>query len=403
MELRTTITSSPTRALLNCIMLLHHFQQTICEIHVEASVKGGPVKRGEVLAYHCKIDNLQQDSGYNVKISRIVGSPPKRQVLSYDGGTFDNLDDRIFIASRQHQSDGSISYLLSITNIDFEDQGQYECSVETHTEDEEDYKERAEINIEYFPSDNNLQCSNEDSLTVHEGDPLTLNCSTDKGNPPVDIQWTKIGNTDETLQANSSQSDSTVFSSLNISTSIQNHDAYYICQYTSREFPLMSSKQCIVGPIKIIPSHRSTSPEPSLAQVTVGNVKTLGQAECDSSCSTHPSTLYWIAGGVVAGIIAIMLFIGDILLIVKLRQLRCAWGDDYKTYSFAPSVATETNYMYLPRTGSALEGNRMYMTLERTDPQQSNYHYSEEIYRPPTPMHYAISPTLNDSYTESHV
>ncbi|XP_072047619.1 uncharacterized protein [Amphiura filiformis] len=393
MELKT-ITMLSTRTMLNCIMLFYHFQRTLCEINVVAAVKGAPIKRGEVLAYLCHVENPQPDSEYSVKISRVVDSSLKPQILSYDGGTFTNVDDRIFVALRQ-QSDGSTSYLLSITNVDFDDQGRYICTVESHNRDEDDYEQIADVSIQYFPSDNNLECSPKESITVFEGAPFFATCSTDIGNPPVEITWTKSG---VNVIASTFNSNYTVFSTLNVTTSLEDNGAFYICKFTSSAFPHASSKHCIVGPLNVIPVYRSTSPEPSLIQTTEGNTKSVGHVKCDS-CSTHPSTLYWIAGGVASGIVALILFIGDILLIIKLKKLRGAWGD-YKTYSLAPSVA-ETNYMYLPRS-SPLEGNRMYMTLERTDPQQSNYHYSEEIYRPPTPIHYAISPT-NETYTESHV
>ena len=408
MEIGRTI-ALQARILINCIVVFYHFQRTLVtaigsDITVETSVIGTPIRQGEVLAYLCNVQNMQADSGFKVTISRIVsGSSGQPQILALyvNGQTLGNDDDRIFLADRQ-QDDGSTSYLLSITNADRADEGSYTCLVDSHDRKADYYEETKDIDIQYFPSDSNLDCSPRNSFTVLEGAPYSVYCQTDIGNPPVTIEWTKTGSPDATMITSTSLSNTTVFSTLNKTTTLEDNGAFFMCKFTSTAFPSESSKQCIVGPLQVIPVRKSTrTPGPSLMDSTDGVSKTVGDVKCDSSCSTDPSTLYWIAAGVVAGIIALILLIGDILLIIKLRKLRGTWGA-YKAYSLTPSVA-ETNYMYLPR--SALEGNRTYMTLERTDPQQSNYLYSEEIYGPPTPMHYAISPSMpsNDSYTESHV
>ena len=376
-------------------------------VHVTGSVN--PVKTGGILSIHCQIWNLVD--GYQVTISRQLDGESKSDQISWNEDVLPSVEDRVFLALRQI-GDGSVVYFLSIIDVTEEDKGIYRCKVintaDTFAEIAADY---VSIDILFFPSESFPVCDHPQNMDVYAGDDVTLNCSSNAGNPIVALTWkrTKTGTIPKSTQITQN---GVTFSVLNLQPSLEDSETMYICHMSSNAFPELL-KSCHVGPIKVSPpaitpeSNRNdvlvprvTPPliHPNLAGSEATSSSTdvhqqhtprLGESsssKCEDMCSMLNSpVLYWILATSVAGFSAFIFFIIGITLLVKVYRL----SDPHR---MRPIYSCATEDIYVDLDGRRDE-NRVYMTLEK--PAKAIVVANDRIEPEGTYTPYTRTPTVN--------
>lgn len=298
------------------------------ETRIVASSPVNPVDQGGILAVHCQVWNMRPED--EVVVLRTVDD--KTEKLS-DGPDAD-LEERIFIAVRQME-DGSTVYFISLTRVSKADGGEYSCTVMRFSKQiMQIATDAVEISIVHFPTESSPKCASSvnDKLAITEGMPITLNCSSSLGNPPVKISWHQVGS-DKELPSRKITSGDTIYAELTVRPMA--NSPVYICQIQSVAFP-DRTETCHIGPLVVmrdsnsprlpyITKYSPTTPETNPVVVATNIHSDIKSSNCRSICAsrTYSGTFYWIVGTVAMAILAILFFIIFIAILLRyLRRLR---------------------------------------------------------------------------------
>ena len=322
--------------MLEVLSLLFMFTPTQCtKVTVTAPVN--PVQVGRILSIHCEIREM--DSSHRVALSRVVGDS-EEDIISVDKNLL--IEDtatngRTFIAERQ-LVDGATVFFLSIIDVTKGDQGEYLCKVKTSSMDVTIAKQSVTVDLTYFPDESSPSCWPQEVPDLTEGIPFTFNCSSVKGNPTVDITWSRGGVDIQSEPLQETSDGSSVYSALRFTPKLSDKGAILLCTISSPAFP-EDSRNCHIGPLTInanpnAPKYPQNKPADTITPTdtkhtdivideSVGGGKdtktsTRPSAKCKEACSALSSSVfYWVMATVVAGLIAIVFLITGIILYIR--------------------------------------------------------------------------------------
>ena len=294
---------------------------------LEAVAPLNPVKEGDILSLRCQVWDLDANNE-DVKIAR--HSETSSQVFSYNKHLVGGVDERAFLAVRQLR-DGSSVYFLSIIDVQQEDEGVFSCKILNRRHDKVAAESSVVIKTMFFPSESSPACYPQGQLAVNEGSVNTLNCSSEKANPPVDIEWVRAGSNGQLTFTEPKTIGSTIYSLLTLKPTMQDKDAMYICRITSKHFP-EESRSCHVGPLTVHPSSNpipiahwnlvTNEPEVVTSRVRYELDMPIDRQSCVEYCkrSSLQSLHFWVVCTGVAAVFAICFFVIGIVLLIKYRS-----------------------------------------------------------------------------------
>ncbi|XP_067260314.1 B-cell receptor CD22-like [Chanodichthys erythropterus] len=149
--------------------------------------------------YKCRSIN-EHGEKYSDAVTLNIMHPPKYAFLSISpSGEIVSGDSVTLICSSDSNPPAEISWfkggtfvgsgrIYSISKISSDDSGEYKCR--SRNKHGEKYSDAVTLNVMYPPR--NVSASISPSDEIMEGDPVTLNCSSDS-NPPAEISWFKGG------------------------------------------------------------------------------------------------------------------------------------------------------------------------------------------------------------------
>ena len=313
----------------------------VSSVGISLTAPINPVEEGNMLSIHCQVQQLKI-SEHVVEMSRNVTGLNDR--VSLDTKMMvDDDDERFFLAQRRLQ-DNSMVYFLSIIEITRDtDEGVYHCIIREKDSLAEIKRESVTVSFKYFPTDIYPICypSDYDSgeITMTAGQKMTINCTSELGNPDIEIVWLK---NDDPLESTKSTENGHSTLQLTFTTSMDDDGAIYVCRITSVAFP-DELRNCHVGPFKILPDPNDAKKPPSAdtgntnnkvehtpREITVApkvgkssnnkNGPTYITTECSEVCDEN--ILYWIIATIIAGTLAIVFCIVGIIIFVRYRRRR---------------------------------------------------------------------------------
>lgn len=334
-----------------------------------------PVPEGGMLSIHCQIFDL--DPEYEVTLSRQLGDDNQR--LSWNLDILQSVEDRVFLASRQ-LNDGSVVYFMSITEVTKSDQGKYSCRILSLAGEfpKDIQSESVDVDIQYFPD--SPECATEqESGQLESGQTLTVTCTANRAEPDVDLQWKRTGEGD--------LSDGTItswttnekrFTNMTLKVRPEDDQVILVCQMISDAFPERMAT-CHIGPFKVtgnsdvkpsvamIPGtgtyiDTSGTHDVSTALVVTKTTRNLyDMTDCRQSCSTLTIT-YWILATAIGGFLALILFIGTIVLLFKFYKLNRSPYCKPRTAVTLQRRQMRDIYVELDKGG---KDAKVYMSLDR--------------------------------------
>ena len=348
-------------SLANVILLLYHLIPNIDgtpQLTVSAPVS--PVQVGRILSIHCRVSEFEQDNG-KVVISHVRKTQngggekqgggggkkdggEKETVISIGKTLLNDDDTRVFIAERL-LLDGSVVFFLSVTDVTAEDQGHYTCTLKSSNLDQILLRESVTIDLDYFPGDTSPVCWPPQIPELIEGEVAVLNCSSEKGNPTVDITWNQGGQDmmefREDAETRIITEGAMIYSVLRFIPRLSDNSAVFLCRITSPAFPDVK-RECHVGPVTVTPNPNGP-PSRKPANIVVDNdvragteqrFPDIGDQSIDPKESTRPSAncldtcsafsspvVYWVMATIVAGLIALTFLITGIILYIRYTRI----------------------------------------------------------------------------------
>ena len=373
-----------------CALHVRSGQVVMAETTIKATAPMPEVKEGGILALHCSIKKFQRDY-QKISISRNIRVPgqksPLEDLLTLDGKVHTDKQG-VFLAVRMLTE--STVHFMTITGVTKEDEGRYVCKIldpGLHTITTSD----VDIKILYFPKGPSPKCTppGEQLYRVLEGDLVTLNCSSEKGYPKVEINWSRSGNEEVENFAEVDRPDSDVIYTITtFRPRLADDSVIFYCKVTSKMFP-GQNQQCHIGPLKVIPNPSLPTdvtwpiqripattpyygPQPKPPGIKYNNTAD----ECHEYCAeiTQKSVANWTIATIVAGFLALFFFIFGIILLIKYCLA---------TEPIPDTPTDDINHVNIHGMEYRLDGNRLYMTLERPGPSQTEavYHGGEVIER----------------------
>ena len=359
------------------MLLLLHVQLIpfVTSLRMSARSLVNPVKETDMISIHCEIWGLQ--TGQGVTFSRQTVGESGR--ISWNGDVLTSVDDRFFLATR-NGLEGSIIYLLTITDVNREDEGTYSCKV---IDLDETLKANAsvKVTVQYFISGKYPDCSSgsADSITFQEGDMISFACTSEMGNPEVTLSWELRGevlNRDVEI----TRDNGIITSTVNFRVSMSDSNALFLCKAESYEFPGMT-KKCHIGPIIVrrnslistskMPRH---NPSDGLKEDVTSSVSTDQEKDpitkirdCSHQCSSISATtetLFWIICTVTTGIIAMLFCIVTFSILIKMKHLKRHQHMQNRAGPRSSAARTDAIYEKLEHK---LDATGAYMSLDKSD------------------------------------
>ena len=295
-------------------------------LKLEAVAPLNPVKEGDILSLRCQVWDLDANSE-DIKIAR--HSETNSQVFTYNKHLVGGIDERAFLAVRQLR-DGSSVYFLSIIDVQQDDEGTFTCKIMNRRHDKVVAESSVVIKTMFFPSESSPTCYPQGQLAVNEGSVNTLNCSSEKGNPPVDIEWVQTRSDNQLTFTKPKTIGSTRYSLLTLRPTMQDRDSMYTCRITSKHFP-EEVRLCHVGPLVVHPSSDpipirdymiTNKPEVVTSRVRYELDMPIDRQSCAEYCkrSSLQSLHFWVVCTGVAAVFAIVFFVIGIVLLIKYRS-----------------------------------------------------------------------------------
>ena len=284
---------------------------------VNLTIPVNPVREDTVLSIHCKINKL--NSGHIVNITRRAKNGTTLE-LFWGENKNAHPNERIFTAVREFP-DKSIVYFVTIIHASRSDQGTYFCSVMSNSI--VIAEEAAFVDVEYFPSEDYPLChtAKHFNYRIIEGTRLSLNCTTQKGHPPVSITWEQVrpgskdSVRDEDVITEHTGTNDLVTSTLITIPTIEDNASIFVCSIRSAVYD-GRVYTCHIGPLNILPKPNlrtsdttyKTSPNPMTSSNLTTNLY-------DSGLNNNIKFHTW-AIVVAATICIIVLTIGTTFIIV---------------------------------------------------------------------------------------
>lgn len=322
--------------LLTIVITINYFWNAAAaaETRIAATSPVNPVDIGAIFAFHCQVWNLKE--GQEVTLIRKQGTQKTRMFLN----DFLHVhEDRVFLALRQ-MSDGSTVYFLSIMHVTREDEGEYTCKV-TNTEGASGLPyDVVTLRTLYFPSDSDPKCSssfgNQQQTQVYPGTVLTLNCTSQTGNPGVEVSWHNSQTRERLRSADQYTLDGTTVSVLRYRVNPGESRVLLVCQITSVAFP-DKIRSCHMGPFTVIGGNTGDGSSPTdtppqtghhdvikTKSVFVGanSTTTKGKQNCEKQCSVLDApVMFWVIATIVAILIAVIFFVLVLTLVIRYKRM----------------------------------------------------------------------------------
>ena len=343
------------------------------ETTITATAPVSPVEEGAILSIHCEVVN--PDQNHQVVLYRTHNGVTT--TLSYGEGVSYDVDDRVFLAVRQ-QIEGSTVYFLSIIDVTRDEGGDYFCKVINVAESTPSKLPVSSISVQvtYFPSDVDPECSLKEAPVVRIGDVITLNCSSAKAYPVVTMKWTRTSDEIPLQGAQSVVGDSRIYSVVRVKVRGTDNKAVFLCGISSEAYP-SRRPTCHVGPLVVIDAQNTEdigidseevtndisipARPPQIPQHEQEDYFNDLSTQCNDICVTSDtSLLFWVIATCVAGILAFMFLIIGIFLFIKFNRLPSTVDETYITTRQPADIK-----IYDELETRRLEHQSMYMALDK--------------------------------------
>ena len=349
-----------------------HISPTKGDFDIQVSAPVNPVDSGGILSVYCHVGTIQD--GHSVQIFRISsGVPPT--MLSINDKLLVDDDERLFLAVRQ-LADGTFVYLLSVMYARSSDGGLYQCKIINPYENTKIAEDSVDISFVYFPNTENPVCDGDTELL--EGTRTTFTCSSDAGNPVVNLEWEKSGGSlSRNMRTEKDTSNGKTSMDLFVIATKELHNAVFTCKLTSSAFPSKLST-CHIGPLTITPRSPSMTIPVDLDIHTESTQRTDQPGEgnsvsseniidkCKDQCDLGTSGFFWIITTVISGVFAVVFCIIVVVLFVKYYHI----SSDIDTVDHRiPHRPVHGGIYDELTTHSGLDHRercKMYMSLERS-------------------------------------
>ena len=373
-----TMTSMTGMFLLIFVSLSTHLRMistadtSVTNILMSAPVN--PVDEKGMLSLHCQVSNIEP--GQTVTLSRRIHNGPVKRITWGKDILSGIFEDRAFLAIRQLQ-DGSTVYFLSIIDINRDDAGTYTCAAVTD-DLQEITSESVDITVYYFPSDIYPVCSPSEPPVVYQGVPFRVGCSSEAAFPSVLLTWSRTG-TRDVPPLEKREVNGMINAEIEIVPTLNDQDALFLCEATSKAFPSHAPYTCHIGPLTVVPnddyddyldriemSYPLNSPDAILdnnnartvasGEVLSNDIVVPVQRSCQESCSLiNAPVFYWMLATGVACFLGILFMILGIILYIKMRNTR-----DRKYVD--PRYLSRDIYVELDQK---MDENQLYMSLDK--------------------------------------
>ena len=337
------------------------------QTRVELTSPAHPANVGGILAMQCQVWNMQE--AYRVNLFRVLMNGDTEELTSrgeYDSRS--SLGQRGFLAKRTFTG-GSIVLFLTVIDILPSDQGKYLCKVYSLTDGK--YKDITDdsmiIDIYSFPEKGFPTCNSAPSkLIFNRNEQFTLTCTTEKGFPAAQLDWS-CTNADVDFKIRNSPNGDMITSEITVTVAESFNGAIFVCKMTSPGFP-DRVRSCEIGPLKILKRSSGSNIEWPIQQ----NMDTAASNEmkdsfhtelCDTSCEPEDkyNLLYWAVATVGTTILMFIFLTTTIIYCCKYQKMSSevisAQG------SFSSCDGNEPVYVSLQRRQPP-ERNSMFMSVE---------------------------------------
>ena len=354
-----------------CIWLA--FTQTLlysinAETTLTLSTPINPVPVDGILVLHCQIWNIHEN--HNVMIVRTTNGRIDR-LTTGKVVLPSTAEERIFLSVRTFP-DGSNVYVITMVNVNLNDDGVYRCSVSTMSDIgdlQTVARDSTNIRIKQFPGVGNPSCTNQhDSLVYQENGVIDLTCSSEMGVPHVQLNWVRRGY-DERVTVQDLTKDNRVISRLQLRAQVHLQNALFVCKMTSTDFPELQ-RTCEIGPITILRSSDNAidssdvlvqNPKESLDNEDTFPTSSLPD-ECSSSAcaSSSYTTFYLTLSTAAAGLLCVIFFTTTVVMCCKYHNISTEIAERPQQYTCGIREPDPV-YVSLQRRR---ENEMVYMTLE---------------------------------------
>lgn len=343
---------------------------------ITASAPLEQVEEGAILSVHCQVLELQE--GHEVALFR-TPLDGKTQRVSV-GGVITVEEDRVFLAERQ-LNDGSIVYFLSVMEVTRNDQGSYKCQVFDPVEQTTVDENTVFIGVMYFPSELPV-CNHHTPLQVMEGSVVIFNCTSERANPTVTLEWSSGGEGSTELKGTEVISGHRVTSMLRLTAKLQDSGAMFVCKATSHVFP-GEAQRCHIGPLQVVPNPRGPPPpspphsNPTLTPNIIsdntrpGDFNTKDCAKVCSAFDLNSPVFKWIVTTTIAGIIALTFFIVVVVCMWKYYHIQDTSRNLYVTGRPQHQLSEQLYSELECKRGD----NMTYMSLTKEDTKRLNQEF----------------------------
>ncbi len=329
---------------------------------VSISTPISPVTVGGILAIKCQV----WDTQHNFVVSILRSSNGRTKQLT-NGPVIQSTGKlSLFLATRTF-SDGSVVYFLTMTEVTKEDQGEYVCRVIDISESNKIAEDKIDLELYSLPGNMYPVCDSIPNLQspINIGETLTLQCTSGKGVPAVQMKWINTKSTGylssyETMDGNLLHSEviTHVDRSLN--------GAVFLCEI--RTDALSDWKRtCVVGPVKIR-SHISSSNVLNSQTLLDDDLKLTYEkpsfSETCGECSSNVTVEFYLTVATAgAGLLTILFIVTTIIMCHKYHSIS-EQTRRQPTRVLTSQQSVEPVYVSLQRRPQSTYSEREYMTLE---------------------------------------
>ena len=352
-----------------CAVCIFRLRFISAETRVELTSPVHPVTVGGILAIQCQVWKMQ--NAFKVDLLRVLANgdtDPLTLRGNYDDES--SLGQRGFLAKRTF-SDGSMVLFLTVIDVSLTDQGSYLCKVYTdvHGNYAEITRDTIDIEIYRFPSNSYPSCSTTPNNHIIQGsEKLTLTCTSEKGFPVPELNWSSTKN-DVHFDIIDSQNDDSISSKLTVTVDATHNGAVFVCKLTSPGFP-DRVRLCMYGPFTVLSNagdndavflngrgFNTIQPKPNQ------NDGTFKATKCNDSCPTDDpyAILYWTVACVGTSILMFIFLTTTIFYCCKYHTISAEVITAQN--SFTSCDGSEPVYVSLQRR-QLPERNSMFMSVE---------------------------------------
>ena len=369
------------------IFILKDFTTAVTRI--EVSVRGEPITVNGLLVVQCKVWDVPDRAMITLELEMTDGRMVDiaNGIYKSDSGVNVNSAYSRYYLSTRTIGDATI-YFLTVTQVTADDEGSYICTSFAR-ETRKIETDKAVVKLRYFPNNQYPVCSDtpRDPIHIPDGRYLTLRCSTNMGNPPVNISW-HHGSNNANISDRQWKEDDELISEKRYTLTMEDQNAVFICRISSDMF-WGRSEICQVGPLRLYSDeYPDPADQPSGGGGTQVSVPPRDPAKaglnckqdtCERSFKVHVLTI----AVAFTTILCLVFIITTIVMYYKYKNKREAIkqkenngtvvrrrrsAQNMSTLDSGPSSSTY-GYVRTPRPRPASVGTEpIYMTLEPPEP-----------------------------------